>query len=200
MSVARFNLGWVLVILMLGSEWSHAQIRRETPARATRQANTLTIVWRPSPSPEVIGYALYWGLSADSCTNRVDLGNVTNVTLVGFQRRLTYHFAVAGYDASGEESPWSNQIQYSRPRTIPTLTLTNRLQLQHVNLTSTNPVLRLSFMGQADVSYQIETTQDFQRWDVLCITNCAQEQLVVYDLPYHPDSPHRFFRLRPELE
>jgi hypothetical protein len=201
MSVVRLNLGWVLVILMLGSELSQAQIRRVAGSRASRQANTLTVVWSPSPSPEVIGYALYWGLSPDNCTNRIALRNVTNVTLIGFQRRHTYHFAVAGYDAGGEESPWSNRIQYSRasqsPPTPPK-TSTNLLQLQQVNPTATNTVLRLSFTGQAGSNYRLQMTKDFQNWDDIGTTNSIKQQLIVYDLPYTPTSPHRFFRVLQE--
>jgi hypothetical protein len=198
MSVARFNLGWLFVVLMLGGELGHAQIRRVTGPRASRQANSLTIVWSPSPSPEVIGYALYWGLSPDSCTNRIALRNVTNATLVGFQRRPTYHFAVAGYDASGEESPWSNRIQYSRTPQLmpgPAKTSTNLLQLQPVNLTATNAVLRLSFTGQAGGNYRLQTTEDFQTWADIGVTNCVKQQLVVYDLPYARASPRCFFRV-----
>ena len=192
------------MILMLGGELGHAQLRHMTGARVPGQANTLTIVWSPSPSPEVIGYALYWGLSADSCTNRIALRSVTNVTLVGFRRRLTYHFAVAGYDAGGEESPWSNRIQYSRtPRLMPVppsppKTSTNLLQLQHVNVTGTNAVLRLSFTGQAGGNYRLQTTEDFQSWVDLYATNCVKQQLIVYDLPYSPTLPRRFFRVLQE--
>ena len=202
MSVGPLNLGWLVVVLLLGQELGRAQIRRLTGASAPRQPNTLTIVWSPSPSPGVIGYAVYWGLSDDSCTNRIALRNVTDVTLAGFRRGITYYLAVAAYDATGDESPWSNRIQYSRtPQSMPAIpqkTGTNLLQLQPVNVIGANPVMRLSFMGQAGGNYQLQTTEDFQRWDVLCTTNTEQQQLVVYDLPYSPTTPHRFFRLLQE--
>jgi len=201
MSVRPVNLGWVLVVLILGQELGRAQIRRMTGASTLGQANTnaLTIVWSPSPSPGVIGYAVYWGLSDDTCTNRISLRNVTDVTLVGFRRRVTYYLAVSAYDANGEESPWSNRIQYSRtpivmPMTAP-ITVTNLLQMQRVDLAGSNQVLRLSFTGQAGSNYQLQTTEDFQSWEVLRTTNCVQPQLVVYELPYSPTTPHRFFRL-----
>src|SRR5262245_46119612 len=107
MSVAPFNLGWVLVMLMLGESLGQAQIRRSTGPTLPGQANGLTLVWSPSPSPGVVGYALYWGLSEATCTNRIVVRNETKVTLVGFKRKVTYHIAVAAYDATGEESPWS---------------------------------------------------------------------------------------------
>jgi len=80
---------------------------------------------------------------------------------------------------------------------LPTVT-TNLLQLQHVQLAGTNPVMRLSFTAQAEENYRLEVTEDFQRWDVLCVTNCAKQQLVVYDLPCVASAPHRFFRLLEE--
>ena len=185
-------------MLMLGQVLGQAQIYRVT-GTIVSQTNALNLVWNPSPSPGVVGYAVYWGLSDDSCTNRIALRNVTSVTLAGFRRRGTYSLAVAAYDASGEESPWSNSIQYSRPPfvmpVLPPNTATNLLQLQHMNLTGTNSVLRLSFTGQADVDYQLQATEDFQRWEVLCATNCVEQQLVVYDLPYSATTAGRFFRL-----
>ena len=186
---------------MLGEALGQAQIRRMTVARVPGQANTLTIVWEPSPSPEVIGYAVYWGLSEDGCTNRIALSNETAVTLVGFRRRLTYHIAVAAYDATGEESPWSNRIQYSRTSLFmpsPPKTVTNLLQLRYVSLSDTNAVIRLSFTGQEGGYYRLQTTQDFQRWDDVSATNCEQPQLIVYDMPYSASTPHRFFRLLQE--
>jgi hypothetical protein len=202
MSLRPLNLGWLLVMLLLGQELVQAQLRRLNRPTLPGQANALTLIWSPSPSPEVVGYSLYWGLSEDSCTNRIVVLNETNATLVGFRRRVTYHLAVAAYDVTGEESPWSNSIQYSRPSlvmpVIPPGTATNLLQLQQVSLTSTNRLIRLSFTAQTDVSYQLQATEDFQRWDDLCTTNCEQPQLVVYDLPYSVTTSHRFFRLLQE--
>ena len=202
MSVTPLNLGWVLVMLLLGQELGQAQIRRVTGANIPGQANALTLVWNPSPSPSVVGYAIYWGLSEDSCTNRIAVRNVTSATLAGFKRRVTYHLAVAAYDAIGEESPWSNRIQYSRKALVmpvsPSMAVTNLLQVQPMNLTGTNPVMRLSFTGQADVDYQLEATEDFKHWEVLFATNCVQQQFVVYELPFSATTPRRFFRLLQE--
>lgn len=201
MSVGLLNLGWMLALL-LSQQLGQAQIRRMNGATGVGQANTLTVVWNPSPSPGVTGYALYWGLSDDACTNRIVVRNVTSVTLVGFKRSATYYLAVAAYDATGEESPWSNRIQYSRAPVvmpvIPSTTVTNLLQVQRMNLIGATPVMRLSFTGQAGGSYRLQATEDFQHWDVLCLTNCVQQQLVVYDLPYSATTPHCFFRLLQE--
>lgn len=200
MSVRLLNLGWLVVILLLGQELGQAQVLHVIGATLPDQANALTITWNPSPSPEVVGYVVYWGLSDDSCTNRIVLRNVTNVTLVGFRRRATYHLAVAAYDATGEESPWSNQIQYSRVIQLPSppQTLTNSFKLQPVNLIRTNSMLRLSFTGQAGSNYRLQTTQDFLRWEDFCATNCDQQQLVFYDLPYSATVTHCFFRVLQE--
>lgn len=190
MLIRLLNLGWLSVVtLMLDQVLAQAQIRQV--ADGTGQTNTFTIGWRPSPSSSVVGYALYWGFSNESCTNRIAMHNVTNVTLEGIEPNLTYCFAVAAYDATGEESPWSNLIQYSRPSIV----MPGVLQLQQMNLTATNPVMRLSFTAQAGSNYRLQATEDFQRWKVLSITNCVQQQLVVYDLPYSASIPHRFFRL-----
>lgn len=199
MSVAPHNLGCLLVMLMLVQEPGQAQIHRVLGANLPGQANALTVVWNPSPSPSVAGYAVYWGLSSDSCTNRIAVRSVTNVTLVGFRRNATYHLAVAAYDAAGEESPWSNRIQYSRtPQAIPSMAVTKLSPPQPIVPSGTNPVLRLTFMGQAGGNYRLQATEDFQHWDVLCTTNCEQQQLIVYDLPYSATIPQRFFRLLSE--
>jgi hypothetical protein len=197
MSLAPFNWGWVMV--MLSQLSGQAQIWRAFESGIGNQTNTLTVVWSPSPSPGVAGYALYWGVTSDACTNRLALGNVTNVTLGGFRAKVTYHFAVAAYDQAGDESLWSNAIQYSLPDASPSRpvpVVLNHLGLQAVNHNGTNSMVRLSFVGLAGTSYQLQATEDFKHWEVLLVTNCARRQRIEYDWP--ATGHCRFFRLTPQ--
>jgi hypothetical protein len=75
----------------------------------------LTLAWDPSPSPQVAGYLCLYGFASDSCTNWLDFGNTTTVTLGGLQPNVTWYFVLFDYDQDGQASPPSNEIEYSPP-------------------------------------------------------------------------------------
>jgi Fibronectin type III domain len=196
MSIAPLKLGLLVMVVLLGPLPGRAQLYRLPNSRVGAMTNTLTIVWEPSPSDQVAGYVLYWGLNSDHCTNRIVLRNVTNATLAGFKAKATYHFAVAAYDAAGEESPLSNVIQYSpTPKSAPTTGGTNLIRLQRMDLGSNGSGLRLSFLVEPAARYQVQATADFQDWEVLMTTNCVQQQKVILDLPRPDAVGQRFFRV-----
>jgi hypothetical protein len=69
--------------------------------------------WRPSPSPNAAGYLLCWGFASGGCTNQLDAGNVTNVTVGGLTANISFFFTVVAYSDTGDQADPSNEIQYS---------------------------------------------------------------------------------------
>jgi hypothetical protein len=80
-------------------------------------SHPVTMVWNPSPD-NVIGYFLCWGFASGECTNRLDVGNVSSVTIAGLQTNVTYYFNVIAYGGLDQESAPSNEIAYSVPGAI----------------------------------------------------------------------------------
>jgi hypothetical protein len=89
--------------------------------------NTLTLTWDASVGRNLVGYRVYYGVASQTYTNRLDLGNVTNVTISGLVSGVTYYFAATAFDAKGSESIFSNQISYTVPNNgaSPKVTLTS---------------------------------------------------------------------------
>jgi hypothetical protein len=83
-------------------------------------AKTVTLSWDASPS-NVTGYKIYYndgssqapllGSGADQGASPVDAGNALTFTLTGLPDDQVHYFAVVAYDASGNESTYSNVVE-----------------------------------------------------------------------------------------
>jgi hypothetical protein len=78
-------------------------------------AGQVTVAWDPNPEPEVAGYKIYYGTSPGNYTESFDAGAATSIVLSGLQDGATYFFAAVAYDASRNESGFSNEITYAVP-------------------------------------------------------------------------------------
>src|SRR4051794_30801797 len=65
---------------------------------------SVTAVWDPSPSPDVAGYNVYYGVSG-TVTNKLALGNQTSTLISGLQASLTYFFYATATDGDHESEP-----------------------------------------------------------------------------------------------
>jgi PKD repeat protein len=67
-------------------------------------AGTVPLAWDPVTNPALFGYMVYWGPSATSMTNRINVGNVTAYTVPNLTDGTSYYFAVTAYNGLGTES------------------------------------------------------------------------------------------------
>jgi hypothetical protein len=77
--------------------------------------NTATLEWDAvtNPSPPS-GYRVYVGIISGTYVQSVDVGLATTYTVTGLGSG-TYYFAATAYDASMNESAYSNQISTTFP-------------------------------------------------------------------------------------
>ncbi len=83
-------------------------------------AREITLYWEPSPSPDVIGYKVYYqqgmpqlplsGTEADQGTSPVDVENSLMASISGLEETVVYYFSVTAYDANYNESTFSNIV------------------------------------------------------------------------------------------
>lgn len=78
-------------------------------------AASVTLAWDASPDPSVVGYRVYYGPAIGAYTNSAAVGNVTNATLTGLTTGFKYYFSATAYNSTGEESSFSNEINYTPP-------------------------------------------------------------------------------------
>ncbi len=73
---------------------------------------TAALAWLPSPTPDIAGYAVYYGSSSGVYDLRLDVGSQTNATISGLPGGMTFFFAVSAYNQLGVESELSNEISF----------------------------------------------------------------------------------------
>jgi hypothetical protein len=78
-------------------------------AIADQSAN---LAWFPSPTPDIAGYAVYYGTTSGVYDFRLDVGSQTNATIAGLAGGMTFFFAVSAYNQLGVESELSNEISF----------------------------------------------------------------------------------------
>jgi hypothetical protein len=76
---------------------------------------SVTLTWSPSADPNAVGYNIYYGGSSGDYTNTIAAGSATTATISGLTEGATYYFAATTVDASGAESPFSNEAVYFIP-------------------------------------------------------------------------------------
>lgn len=77
------------------------------------QAQSVSLAWNRSSSANVSGYEISYGKASENYTSSVKVGNVTNYTITGLSSGVTYYFAVAAYESSGNStktSAYSNEV------------------------------------------------------------------------------------------
>ena len=74
-----------------------------------------TLAWDSNAESDLAGYRIHYGTASGSYTVHTDVHNVTTYTVTGLTAGQTYYFAATAYDASGNESGYSNSVSYAVP-------------------------------------------------------------------------------------
>jgi len=93
----------ILVCIIIGAVASNAL------------AAQATLAWDPNTESDLAGYRIHYGTVSGSYTVHTDVHNVTTYTVTGLTAGQTYFFAATAYDASGNESGYSNPVSYAVP-------------------------------------------------------------------------------------
>ncbi len=147
---------------------------------------SLTLSWDPSPSPEVVGYRLYYGVVSGAYTTSLVAGNVATFPVSGLLAGVTYYFALTAIDAEGLESGYSNEVSYSEG--LPCATMQIRV--------AGGGQFLLTVTGLSGHSYDIEATQDFAVWNVIGTLTLDASGSADFTDPNAANFPQRFYRTR----
>lgn len=119
---------------------------------------SITLQWDPSPSSNVLGYAVYYGTISGEYTARVDAGSQTTVSIGGLIESTTYYFVAVAYTDYGVESLPSNELAYTVPK-IPT---TPGSTIRILGLTVTAEGLALSWVTRPGETYVVVYKQSLK--------------------------------------
>ena len=75
---------------------------------------TAGLSWDPVISANLSGYRVYYGsapgLYIQATGQGIDVGNIATYAVTSLNSGARYYFAITAYDASGVESPYSNEV------------------------------------------------------------------------------------------
>jgi hypothetical protein len=111
-------------------------------------AQSVTLAWDASPSPEVTGYRIYFGTNAGSYAFVTNAGLVLTQTVV-LPHPGRWFFAATAVDANGAESAFSNEVQWEARPVAPIVKGEPWFRLLPELWHSTNQVDWSSFKGEA---------------------------------------------------
>ena len=85
-----------------------------TPASVL--AAQVTFAWDDTCDPNLAGYIVYYGYASGHYEGAVDVDMQITSTFLDLAEAQAYYFAVASYDANGEESELPSEIIFDGPR------------------------------------------------------------------------------------
>jgi hypothetical protein len=168
---------WRLLIALA----SLVLIHSHSNAQATQ---TVLLSWDASPDPSVVGYNVYYGTGSGNYTNIVNVGGASFTTIPGIVEGKTYYFAVTAFDLFGQESVFSNEVNY-----------TGVIQPAVVSISVVNGVVSLTGTGSTGHVYEIQATTNFVLWQVIGIQTAGASGTFSFTPPAE-NYPMQFFRFR----
>ncbi len=85
----------------------------------TACAFQLTLAWDSNSEPDVSGYKIYYGEQSQDYAYCVDVGIATSCVISGLTPGHTYYFTATAYDIHGNESSFSEELDYQVPAQEP---------------------------------------------------------------------------------
>jgi len=115
-------------------------------------AADVSLAWDPSASEGVTGYNVYVGLSSGNYNDPIAIGNQTSYTVTGLSTG-TYYFAVTAFDATGNESGFSNEVSAPVGESVTTCDVNNDSAVNVVDIQAmVNIILGLNpFQNEFDL-------------------------------------------------
>jgi hypothetical protein len=117
------------------------------------EAYNVVLGWNISPSIAATGYNVYYGTNSGQYPFKVNVGNLSSVTISNLSAGVAYYVNATAYDASGNESPLSGEISVVTP---------GALTLGQSPVPGQPPSLQ--FTAMMGHWYEIQATTNFQNW------------------------------------
>jgi hypothetical protein len=167
----RFRVFYILLALLAGL--------------AGAKAANVSLGWNPSSDANVTGYNIYYGTVSGDYTNKVTIGNVSAITISDLTAGATYYFAATAFDATGDESVYSNEAMFIVPGVLALSQGAN----------PGDPML-INFPVQAGHWYEVQASVDLHSWTTIWQTGVeSSNDVIQFSDPDNGAFPSRFYRL-----
>ncbi len=104
MKTLRIGLFWVLISILCGVMIGGCKTA------------TVEVTWLANPLEDhVAGYIVYYGTTSGRYIHADDVEQNTQVDISNLKQGVTYYFAVTAYNASGNESVFSDEVSVLIP-------------------------------------------------------------------------------------
>lgn len=101
-----------LVFVLLFGACEREKLNPELALASVATGPDVTLRWDASAGPNLAGYKVNYGTASQTYTQHVDVGNVTTYGVMGLTPGILYFFAANSYNASGQESGFSNEVVF----------------------------------------------------------------------------------------
>src|SRR5262245_42400411 len=81
---------------------------------AAEAATSVTLMWDHATDGVTIGYFVHYGAQPGNYAGSVDVGGATSAVINVPDSMSAYYFAVEAYSATGERSPLSQEVSWTR--------------------------------------------------------------------------------------
>ena len=144
-----------------------------------------SLSWMPDNSPNVAGYAVYYGPASSPAANRLDAGKAQTATIFNLTAGSNYSFYVVSYNAIGIESSPSNIVAY-RPPAVSNLQL----------IQQANGAKSVIFLAAPGVSCHVQYASSLTSgvWNTLGSATADSSGHITINDPSAGQFPMRFYR------
>lgn len=144
---------------------------------ATASALDVKLQWDPNTESDLAGYKVYYGVNGLASPEHLDVNNQTIATVTGLDPAQNYSFAVAAYNTSGLEGPYSNVVT-ALESVLPVVSIYNLGNNTKVSNTVEVRATASDNVGVVKVEYYldgvltaIDGAEPYQySWDTLTVT------------------------------
>jgi len=151
----------------------------------TAWGSGVAIAWDPVSTPGVSGYVVYYGITNNNFTTRVDVGTNTTATITGLTSGQTNYFIVTAYNAAMVEGLPSATLRYVVPNPVKIVGHPKK----------GNPV-GVTFLAAPSHYYVVEASTDMKTWAPIYQTSMVTSNgWVTFEDPQTSSFEKRFYRL-----
>lgn len=126
-------------------------------ATASVSAN---LTWTASTDPTVTGYNIYYGGASGQYTNSLSVAAITNAVVPDLADGTTYFFAAKAHNATGSESPFSNEAIFCGLTVAPNTAIAQAV----IPPSATGDSVTFSLGTNAPAGASIDATNGVFRW------------------------------------